>query len=487
MIIKTKITEASVYHAGCTVKKRASVSLKEGPQHVFIEGVRPGIDERTIRITLTNGCTCGNVHVSEVLCDDDAEKEITDRVACLKQKRNNKVFQQTLLRTKEIYSSNEDLETKMQIIMGIDSRMDALDEEIRKIDEEIAGLEEELQKQNEALKPVETDLYAPCDTDAEITLEYFDDCAFWSAANEVHASAKDKNIRFVSKASVTQNTQEDWQDVKLFLLSAVPGANHGIPVFRPSFVSLREEMTMNLRPAAKNASFGMTAPMPMMAMEDAVPAPAARITAPPRAVQTENETSARYEMEGLHTLKNGDAVSLLVSDDVIEAKFENVIMPHISDQAYLTAKVSSEGIPEGMNGMTAAYLEGVYIGMIDIERDDIEEETVISLGEDESLKVRTEKKVFNSASLLKNRRKSVTHSYTFRNDKNHEMPVLLVDRVPVSSNKQVTVESAETAKGEFNEKTGRLERRFVMDPKSQLQMAFSYEISWPKDKRISEY
>ena len=89
--------------------------------------------------------------------------------------------------------------------------------------------------------------------------------------------------------------------------------------------------------------------------------------------------------------------------------------------------------------------------------------------------------------ILKNRKKSVTNTYTLRNDKNHKVSVLLVDRVPVSTDKLVTVESAESAKGEFNEKTGRLERRFVMEPKQQLQVMFTYDITWPKDKRISEY
>ncbi|MCR5796210.1 MAG: DUF4139 domain-containing protein [Solobacterium sp.] len=483
MIIKTKITEASVYHAGCTVKKTASVRLQKGAQRVSVEGIRPGIDERTIRILLTNGCTCGNVRAVYPSAEDGKKKEITDRIGRLKMKRANKVFQQTLLRSKEVYSSREGLENKMQIIMGIDARMDEIDEELLKLDEQIAELEEELQEQEQAPVPVEADLYAPCDTETQITLEYFDDCASWNAANEIHASAKDGNIRFISKARITQDTQEDWQDVKLSLLSSVPGAWHEIPAFRTSYVSIREEMTANLRPSMPAPKMMM---MDSMSMNATVAAGAA-MSAVPTSVRVDNETAAHYEMEGLHTVKKDETISLIVSDDVIEAEFEDILMPHASDTAYLSARVSSEDIPDGMGGMTAAYLEGVYIGMIGIEKDDIEEKTVISLGEDESLKLKTEKKVFNSASLLKNRKKSVTNSYTLRNEKGHPVSVLLIDRVPVSSSKQITIESAECAKGGFNDRTGRLERRFTMEPKQQLQMTFSYEISWPKDKKISEY
>ena len=482
MIITTKITEASVYHEGCTIRKTASVTLKQGAQRVLIEGIRPGTDERTIRILLTNGCTCGNVRA--VHPDGDGKnKEINDRIGRLKRKRDNRTFQQSLLKSREFYSSREDLQTKMQIILGIDARMDELDEGILKLDEEIAKLEEELQKQDQALIPVEADLYAPCDTEAGITLEYFDDCASWSTAGEIRASMKEGNIRFISRARITQNTQEDWQDVKLSLLSSIPAFNRAIPEFRSSRVSLYEEHTMDLYqapPAPKRMmmdSMAMAAPMASGAVMPAVP----------MAARVENETSAHYEMEGLHTVKNDEPVSLIVSDDVIEAQFEDVLMPHAAETAFLSARVSSDKIPEGMGGTAAAYLEGVYLGMIDIEKDDTEEKTVISLGEDESLKVKTERKVFNSLMILKNRKKSVTNTYTLRNDKNHKVSVLLVDRVPVSTDKLVTVESAESAKGEFNEKTGRLERRFVMEPKQQLQVMFTYDITWPKDKRISEY
>ena len=64
--------------------------------------------------------------------------------------------------------------------------------------------------------------------------------------------------------------------------------------------------------------------------------------------------------------------------------------------------------------------------------------------------------------------------------------MIVKDQIPVSSDKAITVETTELSNGLLEEETGEVKWELDAEPDKTVELKLEYNITWPKDKRITE-
>ena len=63
--------------------------------------------------------------------------------------------------------------------------------------------------------------------------------------------------------------------------------------------------------------------------------------------------------------------------------------------------------------------------------------------------------------------------------------IILLDQIPVSTDKEIVIDKTKLSNAKLNEDTGELRWEFELEPKQEKKLEFSYTVSWPKDKTIN--
>ena len=113
---------------------------------------------------------------------------------------------------------------------------------------------------------------------------------------------------------------------------------------------------------------------------------------------------------------------------------------------------------------------------------------MISLGQDERLTVvRTEAPKKLQDVFLKNTKKSVSKiSIKLINNSSEAVNVLLKDQIPVSTDKAIVVEQVQLSDGIVDDETGEVKWNLLAEPGKTENFELEYNVSWPKDKKMSE-
>jgi len=72
-----------------------------------------------------------------------------------------------------------------------------------------------------------------------------------------------------------------------------------------------------------------------------------------------------------------------------------------------------------------------------------------------------------------------------KNNKSISIDLKLMDRIPLSQNKEIKVDDIVTNNAEFDEKKGLLTWKMNLAPKENRTEVFSFQVKYPKYKSIS--
>ena len=72
-----------------------------------------------------------------------------------------------------------------------------------------------------------------------------------------------------------------------------------------------------------------------------------------------------------------------------------------------------------------------------------------------------------------------------KNNKAFAIDLKLMDRIPVSQQKEIKVDDIETHKANYDPKKGILTWKINLAPQGSITQSFSFQVKYPKYKRIS--
>ena len=207
----------------------------------------------------------------------------------------------------------------------------------------------------------------------------------------------------------------------------------------------------------------------------------------PLTVTAKNETSNEYIVDAQQSVNSDNKLNVITFRETqLNATYEYQSIPKLSKNVYLVAKISDWYKADLMDGEANIYLENSYIGKSKINTQQFSDTLDISFGIDNNISVNREKiKEFSQSEFIgSNKKATYAWKLTMRNNKPYPIKAKLYDQVPVSSNKEIQVETLELSGGVMNENTGKVTWTLELKPNETKQLILKYSVKSPKDKTV---
>ncbi|TVZ23261.1 uncharacterized protein (TIGR02231 family) [Dokdonia sp. Hel_I_63] len=204
--------------------------------------------------------------------------------------------------------------------------------------------------------------------------------------------------------------------------------------------------------------------------------------------KTEGITTTTFEINKKYSIvSDGDVTVIEIDKFEVPATYEYFVAPAINENVFLTASIKDWVRYSLLPGEANIYFEGSFSGKTYINPLETTEELSVSLGVDPNIIVkRKQLDNFKSTSFIGSQRiVDMAYSTTVKNNKTTGINLKMVDRVPVSQNKEIKVDDIETSDATYDKDTGLLEWTIKLAPSDSSKKEFSYELKYSKHKRVN--
>lgn len=327
----------------------------------------------------------------------------------------------------------------------------------------------------------------------EVTLTYRVGGAAWSASYDARLDSGDKgrepSLDLTRRAEVSQRTGEDWSDVVLSV-STVRVARNASPPDLPPVVAQLYEPPRPM-PAARGASQMLEADRKVQVM--AAPAPA---TVPAQEVQASVEAGAfqaTFTAPGrVDVAQDGAVKSFVLSRRSLKPALAVKAAPVVDETAYLQASFSHEDQAPLLPGQVSLHRDGTFVGRARVGLVAPGDKVDLGFGADDRVKIERSplRRRESEPGWIGNAKTDLSEfKTTVRNLHATPMRITIVDRVPVSENSAVTVETLrETTpptQAQVDDKRGVMAWSYDYAPGETKEIRLSYRVRWPADRDLS--
>jgi len=210
--------------------------------------------------------------------------------------------------------------------------------------------------------------------------------------------------------------------------------------------------------------------------------------AAPVSVQKQvGETTITFDIAIPYTVaSDGKIQTVEIQRITAPADYRYVTLPKLSALAYLTANITDWAKLSLQTGEATLYFENSFVGKSTLNVNQLKDTLTISLGTDNSILVKREKrKDFTSRKVIgANRTDTYSFLLTIRNNKSNLVKITLNDQIPVSSNSSINVDPIELSGGKLNQLTGEIKWDLEIKPQETKQIMLTYSVKYPKDKTL---
>jgi hypothetical protein len=259
--VPTEIKSVTIYQQGALITREGAISIPKGKSTVVFQGLPAKITPSSIQISSTNNVLIVSVtHNIDYLNRSTTDKELT---SLYKKQRALNDSIKVINNLKTVYSQEKTMILSNSSIAGdngvdIDDlqkaaeffrkRLTEIETTTHNLDNDIYDLKNELYNVSKQLLELnsKTDLptsivkvvvNSETETKSLFKLDYFIPDASWIPAYDIRIIETDQPLDFIYKAKVTQNTDENWENVKLTLSTGNPALSNTKPGLMPYFLT----------------------------------------------------------------------------------------------------------------------------------------------------------------------------------------------------------------------------------------------------------
>lgn len=190
--------------------------------------------------------------------------------------------------------------------------------------------------------------------------------------------------------------------------------------------------------------------------------------------------------------KNSTIPSSLTNNDKIQRPTKLRITTHCLSNTSLQvancllARINNWGNLQLLSGISTVYFQGAYSGESMLDAESVKDTLEIALGRDENilLERKLDKELSTEQTFGSKVKKELHWEIAVRSNKSHPIMLELIDQVPLSDNKNVSIEVVDLAKAKHETKTGKLTWELRLEPNSSKKVAFSYELKYPESALV---
>jgi uncharacterized protein (TIGR02231 family) len=480
-----------------------SVKLNPGSFDVEFGGLPMGLIEDSVKV-FAKGTASARVTGLELMktflkdIEDPKTKALTEEL----DHKKNLTLQRKFIESIQVKASQDitkDIEHARVAVDEWQSLLKFYLDNLEKIDGEIRITEIEgrkiaekinaLQKELNALKPRKprgersavAGLEVARGGDLSIELTYAIPGAGWRPSYDVRVTGDSKTVGITYYGEVRQKTGEAWDGVEVTLSTARPAIGAQVPKLPPWYVGVFPV----LRDEAKREGAVTMKKRKAPLFEEAEMAPAEPLIAEAE----RGFTSSTFRIPGKADIpSDGAPHKVVIAVEELEAVFEHETVPKLLEFAFLKGDVKNTTGNPMLAGNVNVYVGGDFIGTSRIKTVAPDESFNISLGIDEGIKVSRKllKRERGKSGFVSNKVRSLFRfKLEVSNFKKDGVKVDVVDQIPVSQIKEITVKLSEVSV-EPDEKTedGLLRWSLALDPGETKEIIFEFYIEHPKDMNV---
>lgn len=203
---------------------------------------------------------------------------------------------------------------------------------------------------------------------------------------------------------------------------------------------------------------------------------------------SEGINNTNFEIQKLSTIEfDGNITVINIDKYTVPASFSYFAAPVINENVFLTAKISNWQQYNLLPGEVNVYFEDSYSGITTINPYATTDSLTVSLGIDPNVVIKRKPiNNFKKNNFIGNN-KVIDKAYEIelKNNKNTAVDVVIVDRIPISQNKDIKLEDIETGNADYDTKKGVLTWKIKAKPNVANNYNFSYVVKYPKFRKIN--
>lgn len=536
-LIKSTLSEVTVYSQGAQLHHKANYTAKIGITELSIEGISPYIDPKSIQVKAT-----GNVVIldSKYVLYYPQPTSVVENGMPQKIKRSISLLQDSLRTwnfdiqelddeigvlnaTKYIISNNGSMKGIGKVndsILLLKSAVDYYALKMNEINKKLLSLQrkkalkldakmemeerlEELQnyqngngfieENTKAIPRVVITLSSNEVSSGKLNFSYVVSQAGWTPLYDLRSDSSTGKINLTYKAQVHQNTGLDWNDIRLNISTNNPYANKTKPELNPWYIDYQAAYGKKLQESTvcSGTNLGMinTQAMNMgYAFTQNTEEFKDALTAANFTTVVQMLIAAEFKIDLPYTIpSNNDQHMVLIKQTDLATTFKYYAVPKLDPGVYLVAQMTKLDELQLIPAKANIFFDGSYIGETYIDPTRMEDTLNLSLGKDPNIVVKRTllKKECKDKVIQDKRERTFAYSIEVRNSKSSSIDIVIQDQIPITQNTDITIESANLAKGRLNERTGVIEWSFNLKSKENKVIDFDYKIRHSKDNELN--
>lgn len=508
--IKSEIKHVTVFPDRAQIEHETPVTIFPGKSILKLSGLSPYIDSQSIQVKGFGDFTILSVnHQNNYLQNLEDTPEVKNiksqieslqikvedekaAISVLKQKEDFLVANRAIL-VKETTFSVEQLKNVMELYtINMDQVTTATLKKNRLIkdyEKQITALQQQISdklgKRQLPSGEISVTVSSEKQLSGKLAFSYVVGNAGWYPSYDIRVDNIKNPVIIFYKANVYQNSGVEWNDVKLSFSNATPWVSGDIPVLNPWFVDYYFPASLMVTASGvKRSKAPVMMEKAVMVADEAVNEEAA---APVMVEKQVGETTITFDISVPYTIpSDGKLQTVEIQRLTAPAEYKYVTSPKLSQLAYLTANITDWAKLSLQSGEATLYFENSFVGKSNLSVNQLTDTLTLSLGTDNSILVKREKRKDFTSKKVIGANKTETYSFllTIRNNKSTPVKIALNDQIPVSSNSGITVEPVELSGGRFNEQTGEIKWDMEIQQQETRQIVLTYSVKYPKDKTV---
>lgn len=511
--IKAEIKHVTVFPDRAQVNHETSVSLLIGKSVIKLTGLSPYIDAQSIQVKGYGDFTILSVNhrnnYLQNLEDSPEVKSIRSQIETLQAKVEDETAAISIQKEKEaflvanrailvkettftleqlknvmdLYTNNMDQITmttlkKQRLIKDYNKQITALQQQVA----------DKLGRQQLPSGEILVSIAAEKQVSGKLSFSYVTANAGWYPSYDIRVVDLKNPVAIFYKANVFQSSGVAWNDVKLSFSNATPWVAGDVPVLYPWFLDYYNPTPIRIRGMASGVKRSEAPKSNELAETIVMEDNAKQMEAEPVSVQKQvGETTIIFDIAIPYTVpSDGKVQTVEIQRLTASADYKYVTLPKLSPLAYLTANITDWAKLSLQTGEATLYFENTFVGKTTLNVAQLTDTLTISLGTDNSILVKREKRRdFTSTKIIgSNRTETYSFLITLRNNKSTPVKITLNDQLPVTSNSGINVDPVESSGGKLNTLTGEIKWELEIKPQESRQLILTYSVKYPKDKTV---
>jgi uncharacterized protein (TIGR02231 family) len=504
------ITAVVLYPGNATVER--AVHVTAGMTKLALNGLPANFDMQTIRVQADPGISIGQVVTQEIghvtaMSAREAELEakiqsLEDKQAALDAETKSSALVQHYLEglngvgavstdRAQPYIDAKSMATVIETIRRSASdsfdRMQKIVIQKRDIGESIKALQRDLERVRSGTKDVRNITINLAVHQAGIVkFSYQVNGAGWKPGYRAALDSVLSNMELERLATISQNTGEDWNGVKLKLSTGQPRLSPAAPEPYPW------KLTYYKPTGTRNDSLALlgvvAAPAPMA--KNRLKQSSVADNYEPPVLQVENTFATEFEVPLTVTLPaDGREVAVTLSKQSMPVKQRVRVAPRIDMVAFVTAEADR---PEGvwLSSDIQLYRDGSYVGATNWNPQ-ASERFVFPFGRDDLVRVsvgHAHQKSGTAGFLSQRNERHIVDVYTVTSHHKTPIELLVLESSPVSTSDEIKVQTTFLPKPtteNWEQRQGVAAWEKVIAPNETMKISVNYDMTYPKDGHVA--